>query len=144
MRIINNKKQNDIQVLHDYTKNVLVDFWAHSETDTRLPDLPAFHAHLSTMLTSWETFMEFINYDLWRSGTTIETMTFRWVKSYAYKWHRVRDRLMLGDHAVWVSIWFDPFSMLLFISTDTSGLAREGICQSGHPTGNATVNSGVT
>ena len=53
MRIINNKKQNDIQVLHDYTKNAPVEFFqAHSETDTRLPDLPAFHAHLSTMLTS--------------------------------------------------------------------------------------------
>ena len=55
MRIINNKKQNDIQVLHDYTKNAPVEFFqAHSETDTRLPDLPAFHAHLSTMLTSWK------------------------------------------------------------------------------------------
>ena len=54
MGIINNKKQNDIQVLHDYTKNALVEFFfrALSETDTRLPDLPAFHAHLSTMLTS--------------------------------------------------------------------------------------------
>ena len=86
MKITNNKKQNDIQVLHDYTKNALVYFFrAHSETDTRLPDLPALHAHLSTMLTSWETFMDFINYDLWRSGRTIETISVRWVKSYAYK-----------------------------------------------------------
>ena len=30
MRIINNKKQNDIQVLHDYTKNALVEFFSSS------------------------------------------------------------------------------------------------------------------
>ena len=87
MKNINNKKQNDIQVLHDDIKIALVDFyfWAHSETDTQLVDLSALHAHLSTMLTSWETFMEFINYDLWRSGRIIETITVRWVKSYACK-----------------------------------------------------------